>query len=317
MPRKSEKPAPEEVLEWLKTHNGKMPRGGIFKNGKAIRIEEMTAEERYEINLYKRWIVTRERKILYEYRGRKIQEIPKCYRGIISEIRQYLNTKTTFEEIIEWLETHDDRMPRTGIFKNGRLLRVEEMTEEERDEINLYYRWIKSKEKKLVDRYAGKDIEKVPQKHRKIVELARYYGIRKTTYEAMIEWLEIYNGKFPREYIYRHGKKVEKSELTDEEIEETRLYKDWYVSKERKLMKATEGMTIEEIRAEGKTSEDDIEKIMRLRELMQDRKNKDKKIENRMRQAVRKQVENNSTIREELSREDVLLKDNNQEEGNR
>ncbi len=45
----------EEVIEWLEAHNGKLPRGTIKKQGKRLKVSDMTEEEKREVKLYQRW----------------------------------------------------------------------------------------------------------------------------------------------------------------------------------------------------------------------------------------------------------------------
>ena len=171
----------EEIIEWLETHEGKMPRSKIRKNEKLIsRIGMMTEEEKYERNLSKRWYYSHERKALIDCTGISLEEIPEKfpqyteYLDAIAELREYrlgLKEKTTYEEIIEWLETHERKMPRTSIRKNGKLLSTKEMTAEEKNEFNLRTRWNKySPEKKALDACAGIPLEEIPKKRLEYVE---------------------------------------------------------------------------------------------------------------------------------------------------
>ena len=75
----------------------------------------------------------------------------------------------TFKEVMQFCE------------KNGRLPKhivgtKVTMTEEQLYESNLYARWIRSDEKKLVDKYMGVPIEEIPEEDRAIVEQVRSYG---------------------------------------------------------------------------------------------------------------------------------------------
>ena len=84
----------EEVIEWLETHDGKLMQGVIKRDGKKLKVGEMTAEEHEEIKLYKKWYRSTERKILNEYAGRSIEEVPEEYREKIARLREYgLETK--------------------------------------------------------------------------------------------------------------------------------------------------------------------------------------------------------------------------------
>ena len=62
-----------------------------------------------------------------------------------------LKIRTTYEQIIEWLETHDGNMPRGSIKINGRTLNKDEMTNEELIERNLCAKWFRSKEKSVLE----------------------------------------------------------------------------------------------------------------------------------------------------------------------
>ena len=60
---------------------------------------------------------------------------------------------------------------------NGRSLKADEMTEEQRAEVNLYARWRISKECKILEEYAGKPIEEVPEEYREKIAKLRSLGI--------------------------------------------------------------------------------------------------------------------------------------------
>lgn len=69
-------------------------QGVIKRDGKKLKVGEMTAEEHEEIKLYKKWYRSTERKILNEYAGRSIEEVPEEYREKIARLREYgLETK--------------------------------------------------------------------------------------------------------------------------------------------------------------------------------------------------------------------------------
>ena len=155
-------------------HDGKMPRGQIGK-----KRNEMTEEEKKEVQLYARWIRGQERKIMDEYEGKSIEEVPEEYREKIRTLREYglgQKGKTTYEEIIEWLEKHNAHMPRAKIYQNRITLTREEMTENEIKEVNLYQRWGNSKEKRILDEYAGRKIEEVPEEYRGKIAKLRSLG---------------------------------------------------------------------------------------------------------------------------------------------
>ena len=82
----------EEVIEWLDTHNGEMPREVIERDGKKLKVVEMTPEEREERELAIRWSRTFEYKALRECQGISLEELPtkyERYREKIATLRRY------------------------------------------------------------------------------------------------------------------------------------------------------------------------------------------------------------------------------------
>ncbi len=157
----------EEIIEWLETHDGKMPKS-----------HAMNEEEKQEEKLYKRWYKSEERQILDDYKEMSIDEVPEEYREKIKTLRSYGLGITTYEEMIHWLETHNGKKPRTSITKNGKWTTKEELTDEESEEINLSARWSRSKEYEIVENYAELPIEEVPKEYREKVKILRQYRNR-------------------------------------------------------------------------------------------------------------------------------------------
>ena len=175
-----EKTTYEEVIEFLKTHDGKLMRGRFKKNGKQLTRTEMTEEQRKEVKLHDRWYYSEEKRILEEYVGKPIEEVPEEYREKIARLRSYglgEEEKTTYEEVIEFLETHDGQVMNSSITKNGKHLKVKEMTEEQRKEVNLHTRWRRSEERKVLEEYIGRPIEEVPEEYREKIAKLRSYGL--------------------------------------------------------------------------------------------------------------------------------------------
>ena len=99
--------------------------------------------------------------------------------------------KTIYEQVIGFLENHDGKFMRTSIRRDGQYLKVNEMSKEEQEEVNLYARWRYSKEKEILEEYAGQPIENVPEEYRDKIAKLREYGLGekvKTTYEEVIEF---------------------------------------------------------------------------------------------------------------------------------
>ena len=77
---------------------------------------------------------------LFKLSGEEL-ELLDILKDIGEELRY--NTKGAYEEILEWLETHDGKMPRAIIKVNGKQLKVGEITEDEKNDV-LYYLAIRS-----------------------------------------------------------------------------------------------------------------------------------------------------------------------------
>lgn len=151
----------EEIVKWLEEHNGRMPSSVIAE----------------EASLYDRWYRCPERKILEKYKERPIEEVPEKFREKIRVLRSYGLGITTYEQTVKWLEEHDKKMPRNIIYKNGKQVKREKMTEEEKEETNLYLRWYKyCPEKKILDKYVGRPIEEVPEEFREKIARLRELG---------------------------------------------------------------------------------------------------------------------------------------------
>ena len=256
----------EKVIEFLETHDGKLPRSQIRKDTKQLLREEMSQQEQYEVNLYYRWGRTEEKKILEEYAGRPIEEVPKKYRGKISRLREFgleEKQKTTYEKVINFLITHEGQMMK-GYFsdENKKALTREEMTQEQRYEVNLYYEWGRTEEKKILEEYAGRSIEEVPEEYREKIAKLRDFGLgkkSKTTYEEVITWLETHDGKMMTSIFKKNGKKLKREEMTQEQRYEVGLYDKWRNAREKKILDKYAGKSIEEV------SEGYREKIAMLR----------------------------------------------------
>ena len=261
-----EKSTYEEVIEFLETHNGKIMKGRFSENGKNLKREDMTEEQKEESKLYDRWNRTIERKILEEYAGELIEKVPEEYRDKISRLREFglgIKEKSTYEEVIKFLETHNGKIMKGTFNENGKRLKREDMTEEQKEESNLYARWIDSNEKKILEEYAGEAIEKVPEKYRDKISRLREFGLgikEKSTYEEVIEFLETHSGKIMKCRFSENGKNLKREEMTEEQKEEVKLNDRWKYSNEKKILGKYAGEPIE------KVPEEYRDKISRLRE---------------------------------------------------
>ena len=158
----------EDIIKWLGTHNGNFPKANITRNGKKLKVNEMTEQEKEEVRLANNWRRTPEYHAYVKYRDSELSQIPEEYQGIVDRLK--LNAKkTTHEMVKEWLKSHNGKTPRKNIEKKGRRLKTNEMTEEEKQEVNLNQRWKMSKEYKIFKKYIGEKDENIPKKYIKII----------------------------------------------------------------------------------------------------------------------------------------------------
>ena len=229
----------------------------------------LTEEQIYENNLYARWRRCDEKQLVDKYSGVLIEKVPEEYKSIVEQVRSYgygIEEKlTTYQKVIQFCEKNG-RLPKQVVGTKAAL------TEEQLYEKNLYGSWLRSDEKKLIDKYIGTPIEKIPEKDRVIVEQARYYGIEEklTFYQEVIRFCEK-NGRVPRAV---HGTKAA---LTEEQLYEKNLYYRWRRSDEKQLVDKYAGVPIEGVPEEDREIVEQVrsygygveEKLTAYQEIMQ------------------------------------------------
>ena len=229
----------------------------------------LTEEQIYENNLYARWRRCDEKQLVDKYSGVPIEKVPEEYKSIVEQVRSYgygIEEKlTTYQKVIQFCEKNG-RLPKQVVGTKAAL------TEEQLYEKNLYGSWLRSDEKKLIDKYIGTPIEKIPEKDRVIVEQARYYGIEEklTFYQEVIRFCEK-NGRVPRAV---HGTKAA---LTEEQLYEKNLYYRWRRSDEKQLVDKYAGVPIEGVPEEDREIVEQVrsygygveEKLTAYQEIMQ------------------------------------------------
>ena len=103
----------------------------------------------------------------------------------------------------------------------------------------------------MLEKYAGKSIEEVPEEYREFIRQMREYGYGAkaiTLQGQMVEFIECNQGKrLPQKDIYRDGKKLKRKEMTPKEDYESRLRGRWNNSEEKKILKEYTGKPIEEV----------------------------------------------------------------------
>ena len=215
----------EQIIEFIENNSShKIPRGQTRKSRKRA---DMSETEIYEVNLRQRWNRSKEKEILEEYAGRSIEEVPEEYREFVSKMREYgygiENKKTLQEQIIEFVENSDTNSLPSSVNRGT--------------ESNLYARWRPSKEKEILEEYAGRSIEEVPEEYRRFISKMREYGYglekKKTLQEQMIEFVE--------------NSDTNSLPSATNKGDESKLYQRWNRSKEKETLEEYAGRTIEEV----------------------------------------------------------------------
>ena len=252
----------KEVMQFCEK-NGRLPKQVVGTKA------TLTEEQIYENNLYARWCRCDEKQLVDKYSGVPIEKVPEEYKSIVEQVRSYgygIEEKlTTYQKVIQFCEKNE-RLPKQVVGTKAAL------TEEQLYEKNLYGSWLRSDEKKLIDKYIGTPIEKIPEKDRVIVEQARYYGIegKLTFYQEVIRFCEK-NGRVPRAV---HGTKAA---LTEEQLYEKNLYYRWRRSDEKQLVDKYAGVPIEGVPEEDREIVEQVrsygygveEKLTAYQEIMQ------------------------------------------------
>ncbi len=237
----------KEVMQFCEK-NGRLPKHVVGTKA------TLTEEQIYEKNLYARWCRCDEKQLVDKYSEVPIEKVPEEYKSIVEQVRSYgygIEEKlTTYQKVIQFCEKNG-RVPR---FVHGTKAAL---TEEQLYEKNLYYRWRRSDEKQLVDKYAGVPIEGVAEEDREIVEQVRSYGYgveeKLTAYPEIIQFCEK-NGRLPRGYSGR------KATPTKEQYCERRLYNRWYKSPEKQIVDKYAGVPTEKVPEEYKAIVEQVRK---------------------------------------------------------
>ena len=240
-------PAYQEVIKFYKK-NGRLPID--IQRTKVI----LTKEQRYEKNLARRWGRSDEKKIVDKYVGIPTEQIPEEDRAVVEQVRSYgygiEKTLTGYQRVMQFCEKNG-RLPKEIKGKKATL------TEEQIYERNLYINWITSGEKKIVDKYVGIPIEKIPEEDRAIVEQVRSYGYgieeTLTVYQEVMQFCEK-NGRLPK------TAKGPNATLTEEQIYERNLVSRWRQSGEKQLADKYVGIPIEKIPEEDREIVEQIRK---------------------------------------------------------
>lgn len=249
----------QEYITFLESYHRK-PQICFKKNSRELLVNELTESQMYEKRLASRWKNSEVKKILDTYADRPISDVPKYYRDVISKLRELgeLGEKKEKrkvikrenpieEEILEFLNKYN-RMPLSAICKNNKQLTTDEMTDEEKNEVNLYGRWKRCEVKK----YILMELSEVPKEYRSITSaIARKISDIKIYDESIIarkyiEFLTI-NMRIPSNMVTRNKKQISVSEMTDEEQEEVNLANRYRKSEIKKTFEQFENGEIDNL----------------------------------------------------------------------
>ena len=247
----------KKCLEF-KNKNGRWPRSTIKANGKRLFKKDIKNNPEYEnleeeFDLACEWKKSPERKLLMNYKGVKIEDIPEEYQNMIQTLRSFglgVDGKTVdiAEEFVNFYKTYG-RVPRK--IKDGKTLTKEEQTER-----RLYNYWCACKENKLLEQYVSMELSQIPKEHRDMVEKLRSIGLglksKQTT--NLVDYIAFVQDK-KREPVYiMHPKNKEEEYERD-------LKQRWRMCKEYNTYKKYKGVLLKEIPEEDRAL---VEKIRNL-----------------------------------------------------
>ena len=132
----------------------------------------MSEEELSEVRLRSEWDKSELRKGLNACKGLSLDDLPieyQEYREQFEILRQFglgIEETPVFEQLVEWLENHEGRMPKGTFRINNRVLKTRELTEEQLASVKLYKMWLKSPERKAFDACKGiDDLDHLPEEY--------------------------------------------------------------------------------------------------------------------------------------------------------
>ena len=176
-----------------------------------------------ESSLYARWFVSSEKRALEIFHGKSIEDVPKKYRGFVEKIRNYgleksdkVRTKSDPEiqkELLEFIE-ENGVMPHDG------------------ESLSLYQKWRISNERFILENMKDKELSEIPEEYREFIKKMREYGygVEENLQKEILEYIKG-NGKLPNTR-HKNGKE---------------LYKKWWPSDEKSVLKICEGESIEKV----------------------------------------------------------------------
>ena len=242
------------------------PRKKIFKMGLKLKYDELTQSE-IELGKWLNENPNIDNKIK-KYANSDITKMKRRYKNIRLKPINYQEKIINYDVYLEWIKQHINKetgkisKPTQFIYRNGKFLKnVNEMTEEDKFQIDLYYWWLRnSTEKYVLKKYKDYDLEDIPEKDREVVkkyrdiinfakefqpkENKKIEAFDTEKYNMYLEWkkqhkIEQYVGyKEPRHVILNsNGEAKELEEMTEKEKIEYEMGKWWHNKPlERKIL---------------------------------------------------------------------------------
>lgn len=255
-----------DFIGWMENNKNqetgeyRIPRLNIIENGVRLKIREMKEIENIEECRYAAWwSASKEKKIYEKYMNVKEEEIPEEYIEFIKKMKEIIpqKNKFTIKEYLEWIKnnkyeiTEIHKKPRSVIYKNGKRLEIEEMTESQKIEFKLGQRFNKELGERIIfEKYIYAKIEDVPKKYREMIKIIKSTSV----FPMYIEWRKTHfneeTGKYeePRMVITRNGIKIKPEDMTFEEKKEVEIAYLWRNNpEERRIIKKYEEKEIYEI----------------------------------------------------------------------
>lgn len=220
----------KEYLEWIENNKyeitgiHKIPRTRIIKDGKPLPKEELTTDEKQEVRIGKRFAENLKLiNIVEQYACVKIENVPEKYREMIEIIK----SASVFPMYMEWRKKHFDektqryKKPRVVIFRNGKRIKPEEMTFEEKKEVEIAYIWRnQSIERRIIKTYKEKAIYEIPENYREMIEEYRRVDENLQNNEIDEEIARIKS--CTQDYINRNSSRIEMNrEITKSYIDKS------------------------------------------------------------------------------------------------
>ncbi len=234
--------------------NKRRPKRAFYENRKVVSRSVLTDEQREEIKFKEKLDKSGIWKKLLEYKEEEEEKIPEEYKEIVRMLKSAdLIVDANSRGILKYIEfiEKNGRLPRGNFSDNNKESKAYNLnlTDEQKEERNIYTTWVNSSVHYLLLKYNGQDISNVPEEYRETIGKIRklYAEIdKKTELDLMNKYISFIekNGRKPRKDFYETGTRIIKQNLTDEEIAELNLYRKTF---KKGIAKKIERLNVENL----------------------------------------------------------------------